>query len=169
MASLSPAWIWPRILNSSACATWDKLVTLRNYLFRSSGSLVTSPASVIHGIRGAAGPCRASPGFRSRLMPTPGIAAKSSLFDHLVGGHEQAGRHGEAERLRGFEVELERIWSAAETEDRRLFLREECGRRNRPIVERGRCDRPRRTPDLQSSQRQGPNISPVNGAARPER
>ena len=26
-------------------------------------------------------------------------------FNYLVGGHEQAGRHGEAERLRGFEID----------------------------------------------------------------
>jgi len=29
----------------------------------------------------------------------------ASLFDHLVGGREHSGRHGEAERLRGLEVD----------------------------------------------------------------
>ena len=29
----------------------------------------------------------------------------AGLFDHLVGGHEQAGRYGQPERLRRFEIE----------------------------------------------------------------
>src|SRR6516164_9153191 len=37
------------------------------------------------------------------------VSAKRSfphrLFDHLIGSHEQAGRHGQAERLRRFEVD----------------------------------------------------------------
>ena len=29
----------------------------------------------------------------------------ASLFDHLVGGHEQGGRHGQTQRLGGFQVD----------------------------------------------------------------
>ena len=45
------------------------------------------------------------------------IAAKRSLFDHIVGEGEQRWRHGEAERLRGKEVD-------SEIELGRLFDRE---------------------------------------------
>ena len=31
--------------------------------------------------------------------------SKTKSLDHLVGGHEQAGRYGQAERLRRFEVD----------------------------------------------------------------
>jgi hypothetical protein len=42
-----------------------------------------------------------------RLVPlaTERSAAKAPLFDHLVGGYEQAGRDGQAERLCRFEVD----------------------------------------------------------------
>ena len=40
------------------------------------------------------------------------MAAKSNLFDHLVGATEQRQRHGEAERLGRLQIddEAERLW-----------------------------------------------------------
>jgi hypothetical protein len=47
-----------------------------------------------------------------RYVPTPDsctaandVTGCDDSFDHLIGGHEQAGRHGQAERLRRFEVD----------------------------------------------------------------
>src|SRR6266536_2478119 len=48
--------------------------------------------------RSTAGPSH----YRTSVRPKPTLDAS---LDHLVGGHEHAGRHGEAKRLRGFEVD----------------------------------------------------------------
>jgi Serine dehydrogenase proteinase len=47
----------------------------------------------------------------SRRTPQANIcsAANCGLLDHLVGGHEQARWHGEAQRLRGFALAADEI------------------------------------------------------------
>ena len=40
-----------------------------------------------------------------RVQPVSDVMNSRRLLDHLVGGREQRRRHGEAERLGGFEVD----------------------------------------------------------------
>src|SRR3974390_1247539 len=49
-------------------------------------------------------PATALPGPDSHRLIAPALAG-AFLLDHLVGGHEQTRRHGQAERLRRFEVD----------------------------------------------------------------
>jgi len=46
-------------------------------------------------------------GLLQQYLPTADLctATKSNLLDHLVGGDQQARRHGQAERLRSLEIE----------------------------------------------------------------
>jgi pimeloyl-ACP methyl ester carboxylesterase len=48
---------------------------------------------------------RSAPPFLSLTVRDIWRHLAPRLFDHLVGGHEQARRHGQAERFRGLEVE----------------------------------------------------------------
>jgi hypothetical protein len=84
-------------------AAWTKLP-------RPSSTLPNTPRSLCLDIPDFFTAGKLAPGHLGLLqqyLPTADLctATKSNLLDHLVGGDQQARRHGQAERLRSLEIE----------------------------------------------------------------